>query len=176
MPSITLDRAAISNLKTYRIATGLDYAYLALRYDKDPANSTQIIDTDQFQMDWGVSNTELLKYLQTLETRKVLKLNPTQMTVLWSQQESTTMTQAEALSMKKEGLINTTTYVYYALLLNKGAGLSQVVNPANYSGSPWMIEPATLMQELATIAGRTNEDKSPVITLDLTTVSVIWLI
>lgn len=176
MPPITLDKAAISSLKSYRIASNLDYAYLALKFDKDPANSTQVIDTNQFQMDWGITNTDLLRYLQNLESRKAIKISPSQLTVNWGQNESTTMTQQEVLSMKKDGLINSTTYVYYALLLTKGAGLQQIVNPTTYAANPWMIEPSTLMQELTNISGRTNDDKSPVMTLGLTSISIIWLI
>jgi hypothetical protein len=174
--AITLDRAEISALKTYKIASGLEYTYLALRWGKDPNNSTQDIDTDDFQAKWGVSNSDLLKYLQSLETKKVLKINPTQMTITWGETESTTITQEEVLAMKKDGLINTTTYVYYALLLNKGGGLTQTVNPDNYSTSPWSITPSTLLQEIVNISQRKNQDSSNVITLDLTNVTVVWLI
>ncbi|MBW4597751.1 MAG: hypothetical protein KME46_33805 [Brasilonema angustatum HA4187-MV1] len=178
MPAITLDKAAITNLKTYKIASTLDYAYLALKYEKDPANSTQNIDTDQFQMDWGVTNTDLLRYLQQLETKKVLKVTPTSLSIIWGDTaEATTISQSEVLSMKKEGLINTTSYVYYALLLNKTANnATQAVNPATYAANPWTIDGSTLLQELGNISQKTNSDKSKVITLDLTTISVVWLI
>jgi hypothetical protein len=172
---ITLDKPAISTLKTYKIITDFEYAYFALRLLKDPANSTQLINTDQFEMDWGVNNTSLLRYLQSLETKKVLKVTPTSLTVNWGQLESTTISRDEVLAMKKDGLINQTTYVYYALLLNKGGGLSQPVNPDTFSVAPWNITPSTLLQELTNISQKTNDDGSKVITLDLTNISVIWL-
>lgn len=175
MPAITFDKPAILNLKSSRIFTDANYFYMALRFDKDPNNSTQIIDTDQFQADWGITNAQLFRYLQTLESRGVIRIQPTTATINWSQAETTTMTQAEVIAMKKDGLINNTTYVYYALLLNKGAGNSQTVNPTTYQAAPWSIEPSVLMNEMSTISGRQNPDKTPIITLDLTTVQIVWL-
>jgi hypothetical protein len=176
MPAITLDKPAILTLKTSRIFTTADYCYLALRFDKDPANSTQTIDADLFATDWDISNSELFRFLQQLETKKQIKIQPTNMTLNWSQNETTNMTQQEVLDMKSEGLINSTTYAYYALLLSKGAGLVQTVNPSTYQAAPWKIEPATLLNEISAIAAKQNADKTPVFKLDLTTIQIIWLV
>jgi|GEM_PF-1521726 len=176
MAIITLDRPDISALKTYKIINNFEYTYFALQWLKDAGNSTQEIDTDAFESQWGIDNTELLRHLQTLETKKALKITPTEMTITWGQNETTTISQEEVLSMKKDGLINNTAYVYYALLLNKGGGLAQLVSPDTYSVTPWSIPPATLLNELGNISSKTNEDGSKVITLDLSSVSVVWLI
>lgn len=176
MAIITLDRPDISNLKTYKILNNFEYTYFALQWLKDPGNSTQVIDTDDFEAQWGIGNTELVRHLQSLESKKALKITPVEMSITWGQNERTNMSQEEVLSMKKDGLINNTTYVYYALLLNKGAGLTQNVAPDDYSVSPWSIPAATLLSELGNISSKTNDDNSKVITLDLTTISVVWLI
>lgn len=175
--AITLDKAGITTLKTYKIASALDYTYLALRHDKPANNSTHIINTDTFEADWGVTNTDLLKYLQQLETKKVLKLTLAPLNIVWGDpSEATTISQSEAVNMKKESLINTTSYVYYALLLNKGASATQAVDPATYAANPWVIDSNTLLQELVTISQKTNTDKSKVISLDLTSITAVWLI
>ncbi|WP_414589968.1 hypothetical protein [Scytonema sp. PCC 10023] len=173
---ITLDKPTITSLKTYRIISEFEYTYFGLQLLKDPTNSSQDIDTDAFEADWGVSNTNLMRYLQTLETRKVLKITPGPVQVTWDQNETTTISQAEVLSMRKDGIINSTAYVYYALLLNKGGGLVQGVEPTDYSVAPWSITPSTLLQELTAISQKTNEGGSKVLTLDLSNVSVIWLV
>ena len=115
---ITLDKPAISSLKNYKIITELEYTYFGLRLLKNPDNSTQDIDPDAFEYDWGIPNTALMKHLQSLEAKKALKITPGPVTITWGESESTTISQNEVLSMKKDGLINTTTYVYYLSLIH----------------------------------------------------------
>lgn len=174
--AIILEKSDITALKTYKIASNLDYAYLALRFDKDPDNSTQYIDTEDFQRDWSLSDTDLLSYLQTLESRKALKINPTDVTIIWGQNERTTMSQSEVLNLKKDGLINNTTFVYYALLLDKGSSLTQDVSLSDYAGSPYNIPASLILQEIVNISKKKNDDGSKVLTIDIDTISVVWLI
>jgi hypothetical protein len=178
MPAVILDKPKITSLKqTYKLLSTTDFAYLALQFDKDPANSTQNIDADTFYTNWGLTNTELFAQLRSLESKKLIKVNPAIMTVTWAANPATTMTQAEVQNMYKDGLINSTAYVYYALVLAKGASLTQQVDPAVYSVAPWTIDSTTLMSELNSLAMKKDDvTKMPILTLDLGAVSIVWLV
>jgi hypothetical protein len=177
MPAVTLDKAKITSLKsTYKLLSASDFTYLALQFDKDPNNSTQNIDADMFYTNWGLSNTDLFTQLRALESKKLIKINPAVMAVTWASNPTTTMTQTEVVNMYKDGLINATAYVYYALVLTKGAALNQTVDPAAYSVAPWMIDNSTLMAELNNLAAKKDDVSGmPIITLDLGAVSIVWL-
>lgn len=176
MPAITLDKPAIAGLKTNKIFNNADYTYLALRFDKDPNNSTQVVDADTFSTSWGIDNQTLFAYLASLEAKKIIKINPSRVTVTWTDPNETTgMGQTEVLKMYSDGLISAQTYVYYALLLNKPAGATQIVDPATYSVAPWSINSATLMAQLNAIASKKDTNSLPIIKLDLATVSIVWL-
>lgn len=178
MPAVTLDKSTITKLgSTYKVLSTLDFTYFALQFDKDPSNSTQNIDADLFNTNWGISNEVLFAQLQALERKKVIKINAPVMTVTWSENEQTTMSQAEVLEMYSQGLCSATTFVYYALLLTKGAGLVQQVDPATYAMAPWNISGTTLMTELNNLSLKKNVDKTtPLLTLDLGEVTIIWLV
>lgn len=176
MPPITLSPADISMLKTDKIFNDADYCYLALWSDADPNNSTQVINADDFYTRWGIDNQSLLKILGSLEAKKQIKIQPSMMTLTWSQQETTGMTQAEVLSMYADGLITVQTYVYYALLLTKGAGLVQTVDPAAYAVAPWKLDTTTLTTQINAIAAKLDAvTKQPIFSVDLTQVTIVWL-
>lgn len=176
MPPITLTQADITALKTAKIFNDTDYTYLALWFDSDPNSMSQTIDADDFNSRWDVSNDKLLNILAAFEAKKQVTIQPSPMMLTWTQQETTGMTQAEVLAMYADGLIPIQTYVYYALLLTKGAGLTQTVNPDNYSIAPWKIPSSTLVSQINNIAGKTDSaTKQPIFTVDLSTINITWL-
>lgn len=176
MPPITLTQADITGLKTNKIFNNTDYTYLALWFDSDPNSMTQNIDADDFNTRWGIDNETLLNILGGFEAKKQIKIQPSPVTLTWLQQETTGMTQAEVLSMDADGLISTQTYVYYALLLSKGPGLTQVVNPDDFAVAPWKIDSTTLIAQINAIAAKMDSvTKKPIFTVDLSRVTITWL-
>ncbi len=177
MPDVTLNTAKITQLDTFRIVTGLSLVYFALQNLKDPAIANQTINADTFATAWQVTNQDLFKYLQQLEARKVLKLTPAPLTINWSQQEVTTISQAEVVSLYKEKVIDINAYTYYALVLTRPANqLQQVIDPNVYAVAPWNIAGTDLQAALNTLSSRKNSDLSPLFQIDLSNISVTWLI
>lgn len=177
MPSITLSQADITSLNTAKIFNDNDYTYLALWYDSDPSSMTQIIDADDFYSRWGIDNGKLLSILRGLEAKKQLTITPSIFTLTWTQAETTGMTQAEVLEMYNDGVINLQAYIYYALLLTKGAGLQQTVDPATYAIAPWKIQNSDLITQINALAGKTDPTtkKPTFFTVDLSQISITWL-
>lgn len=177
MPNITLTQADITALNTNKTFSDADYTFLALWYDADPNSMTQVIDADAFYTKWGISNSKLLTILRSFESKKELTIIPAVVTLTWTQAETTGMTQAEVIEMYKDGVINLEAYVFYALLLSKGAGLQQTVDPADFSVSPWKIKSSDLISQINTIASKTDSmTKMPkFFSVDLSQISVTWL-
>lgn len=177
MPPITLSQADITGLKTQKLFNDADYAFLGLWFDSDPNSMAQTIDADAFEQRWGINNSKLLAILQGFEAKKVLTITPSIMTINWLSQETTGMTQAEAIEMYTDGVLSLQSYVYYALLLNKGGGLQQTVDPNTYAIAPWKIMAPDLIAQINALAAKVDPvTKMPkFFTVDLTQIAVTWM-
>lgn len=174
---VTLDTAKIRSLNMSRVLSGVGFVYFALQNLKDPAIANQVINADQFALDWQVTNQQLFGFLRQLEQREVLRITPAPLTINWSQQEITSINQAEALNLYRERVIDINAFVYYALVLTRPANqLQQVINPDIYAAAPWNIPVTDLQAALNTLSGRRNADQSPLFQIDLSNVSVTWLV
>jgi hypothetical protein len=177
MADITLAPAGIRQLSSFSILSGLNLVYFALQSLKDPAIANQIINADQFAIDWDISNQKLFSYLQQLNSRKVLKLTPAPLTINWSQQEATSISQAEVLNLYKEKVIDINAYVYYALVLTRTPNqLQQAVDPTFYAATPWNIPTNNLQSAINALSSRKNSDGSSLFQVDLSNIAVTWLI
>lgn len=173
---VTLDAAKIRSLNMSRVLSGINFVYFALQNLKDPAIANQVINADQFATDWQVTNQQLFAFLQQLEQREILRITPAPLTINWSQQEVTSISQAEVLSLYRERVIDMNAYVYYALVLTRPANqLQQVINPDTYAAAPWNIPATDLQTTLNTLSSRRNADQSPLFQIDLSNISVTWL-
>jgi hypothetical protein len=152
---------------------GADLVKWALLIEKTPGNPAQTIDSATFRTSWGIDDDTLSKALAALERGKLIKTTVAPFSVIWNTPVPTTgMTVAEVQEKRTMGILDDyTSYVFYALLLTKGATNTQTVDPAFYAATPWSIPQANLITAVNELVGK----DTPVFSVNYPSIGVTWL-
>lgn len=176
MPTpLTLNR---TNVQTFGTALSAnDFILMALLLEKGPG-AEQLVNTADYFTNYSIKDEQLLTRLLGLSGGRdpLIQLTVPSVTLNWVGTPTLNMTEAQIKQQISQGTLDDTTFITYAaVLLNKGASPTQMVNPADYGTSRemggWGLAQPTFLRELITLSTRTEMNFS----LDIPALTVLWL-